>query len=428
MLNQKNRVDNLSYLDVCQALGVRDEIASFEAQWNSVAASFNPRGDWLPTPSVAADYCHWMGTDEKVSQVVIDGVAAVCAQPALVMLSWQYYAALFAPTAIRPLPQVTWFNLHEALGLAGRMFQLVVILSGLPRFRREHGHRGIPELISRSTLEGIELWMRNYRERFSHWGFDRGSWLIHHLCSRLVRMERLEFGLSFFNFGFTLLRQRAGERQVLALADSGLRLRQDGRFHSAQGTASTDYGWETELRCDDRVIEGYPVLDPNVVAPQPVSLDPAVWEVVLRAGDPVLDIHIPARGRLEPGACDDSFARALEFFPRYFPEHLFKAFTCGSWLVDPQFAQHLPGSNIAAFEQRFHHLPAADANDNQIYVLGLGLNGRRPLEELPRDTSLRRALVTHLEKGGQWWYTNGIVLREEVDMDPSRIHRQPVEE
>jgi len=412
MLCQNHRVVDLSYVRVCQALGVHKEMASFEAQWNSAAASFNPDGDWLPSPSTAADFCRWMGMEEAVAQVVIDGVAEVCAHPALVMLSWQYYVALFAPTAIRPLPQVAWFNLPEALGHAGRMFQAAVILSGLPRFRHEHGQRGIPEIITRSTLEGLELWMRNYRERFGQWGFDRGSWLMHHLCSRLVRLERLEFGLSFFNFDFTYFRQRAGARQVLALADSGLLLREDGRFHSAQGTASTDHAWETELRCDDQAIEGYPVLDCNVVARHPVSLDPSEWEVVLRAGDPVLDIHIPSRGRLEPAACDDSIARALAFFPRYFPEHSFKAFTCGSWLLDPQFAQHLPGSNIAAFAQRFHRLPAPEANDNQIYVLGLGLSGRRPLEELPRDTSLRRALVAHLEKGGHWWYTNGIVLRE----------------
>lgn len=413
----------LSYRGVRQALHLQEEIAWFENQWDRVAAEFDPQGDWLPTPQTASDYCRWIGMDEELARSVVQGVHEVRAQPALVMLTWQYYSAMFGPAAIRPFPPVPWFTLPEALEVAGRMFQAVVLLSGIPRYRSEQALRGIPEQISRDNLAAIELWARNYRERFGKWGLDRGSWPTNHLCCRLVRMERLEFGLSHFHFGFTLLRQRTGERQVLALAESGLRLRQDGRFHAAQGTSITDPGWETQLLCGGNVITGCPVVAPNVVSRQPVSLDPAEWEVVLKAGDPVLDVHIPARGRLDPTACDDSFARALAFFPRCFPEHVFKAFTCCSWLVDPQFVQQMPGSNMAAFTQRFHHMPHANANDDQIYELGLG--GRRPLDQLPRDTSLRRTLVAHLENGGQWSCSNGVVLREEVDSNPARIRRLP---
>jgi len=414
---------DLGYHAVRQALGLQDEIAWFESQWDSAASDFDPTGDWLPTPRTAGEDCRWIGMAADVAEQVVRGIEEVRANPALIMLAWQYYWAMFTPEATRPLPPVPWFDLPDTLGFAGRMFQTAVILSGIPRYRREQNQRGIPSPTSRENLASLELWMRDYHRRLGQWGFDHGSWLMHHLCGRLMRLGRLEFGISDFVFGFTLLRQRTGERTVLALADSGLRLRQDGRFHSAQGTSPTDPGWGTHLLCTEQVIAGYPVVDPNVVSPQPVSLDPSAWEVVLKAGEPVLDIHIPARSRLDPAACDDSFAEALEFFPRYFPEHNFKAFTCGSWLVDPQMMQKLPGSNMAAFAQRFHHMPHVHADDNQAYSLGLG--GRRPLDQLPRDTSLRRALVAHMENGGQWWYTNGVVLREEVNSDPSRIFRFP---
>lgn len=412
-----------TYHGVRQALGLQDELAWFQAQWAGAAESFEPGGDWLPTPPSAAETCAWIGMDEAIARLVVQGVREVAAHPALNLLAWQYYWALFAPAAIRPAPPVPWVSLPPALDFAGRLFQAVVILSGVPRYRREHAQRGIPEAITRDNLAGIELWIRNYYKRFGMWGFDRGPWLNNHLCCRLVRMERLEFGMSRLNFGFAILRQRVGEPRLLALAETGIRLRRDGRWHNAQGTDGDDPGWSPWLRRETGVLAGYPVVSPNVVAREPVALDHEAWEVVLQSGDPVLDVHIPARGRLEPAAVDDSFARALDFFPRYFPEHAFKGFTCGSWLVDPQLEEQMPGSNMGSFAMRFHHLPAALANDTQTYELGLG--GRRPLSELPRDTGLRRALVAHLERGGQWWYTNGIVLREEVSGDSGRFRRWP---
>ncbi len=408
---------DLSYSAVCRSLGLHDQIAGFQSQWDRAAEEFHVDGDWLPTPQVAADYCNWIGMDEKISSSVVEGARLLRTQPPLVMLAWQYYWAM----SIRPLPPIPWVHLPAVLGLAGRMFQVVVVLSGIPRYRHEHSQRGIPGEVTRDNLAVIELWMRNYFARFGEWGLERGSWIKEHLSGRLVRLGRLEFGISKYEFSFTILKQRGGGRQVLALADSGMHFREDGRFYNAQGTNPSEGGWKAQLQIGDQFITGHPVVDPNVVSRLPLSLEKSEWEIVLEAGDPVLDVHIPAQGKLGPASCDEAFARALMFFPKYYPEHAFKAFTCGSWLVDPQFTQLMPGSNMAAFAHRFHHMPHGVANDDQAYELGLG--GRRPLNELPRDTSLRRTLVEHLEKGGHWWYTNGVVLREEVSVDPSQIHR-----
>lgn len=43
--------------------------------------------------------------------------------------------------------------------------------------------------------------------------------------------------------------------------------------------------------------------------------------------------HIPADPPLDAAACDDSFAQAREFFPRYFPEEPVSSFTRESGLV-----------------------------------------------------------------------------------------------
>ncbi|MBM7788764.1 acyltransferase domain-containing protein [Tenggerimyces flavus] len=121
-----------------------------------------------------------------------------------------------------------------------------------------------------------------------------------------------------------------------------------------------------------------------------------------------LNVHIPASGPLDPTACDDSIERALEFAARHFPEEPLAFLTCSSWLMDPQLAEYLPEtSNIVAFQRRFQlvpHLPKADEtrDDRDVLEYVFGRMDPVPLEKLPRDTTLRRAYVTHLRAGRHW--------------------------
>ncbi|TMR90916.1 acyltransferase [Nonomuraea basaltis] len=119
-------------------------------------------------------------------------------------------------------------------------------------------------------------------------------------------------------------------------------------------------------------------------------------------GDPALGVHIPDfHGPLTPEACDASFERAREFFPRHFPEEEHHVMTCASWLLDDQIARYLPaGSNIVAFQRRFHLLDRIDDGDMLSFVFG---GDATDLAELPRRTRLERAIADHLAAGGTWY-------------------------
>jgi hypothetical protein len=129
--------------------------------------------------------------------------------------------------------------------------------------------------------------------------------------------------------------------------------------------------------------------------------DPGTYE------EPVLDLHIPESGPLSPEACDASLRRAAEFFPAHFPDEPYRIMTCGSWLLDPRLADHLPPeSNIVRFQRRFRLLPgASDADEEMLRFVFRTL--RTPLGDLPRRTRLERAVVTHLENGGHWQWRRG---------------------
>jgi hypothetical protein len=129
-----------------------------------------------------------------------------------------------------------------------------------------------------------------------------------------------------------------------------------------------------------------------------------------------LNLHIPATGPLTPQACDESLALARSFFAEHFPDPSRRRIVCTSWLLDEQLADYLPGgSNIMAFQRRFTITEDAIVDDHE----PLRFIFRRvppDLADLPRETTLQRALLDHLERGGHWRIRTGW-----FPWDPARV-------
>jgi hypothetical protein len=120
-----------------------------------------------------------------------------------------------------------------------------------------------------------------------------------------------------------------------------------------------------------------------------------------------LSLHIPESGPLTPEACEASLAEARAFFPRHFPEEPSALVTCTSWLLDPQLAEYLPAdSNMVRFQRRFTLRPEVrDAGIEIFRFVFRRLDA--PLDELPQDTTLQRAVVSHVRAGRQWHERSG---------------------
>ena len=130
-----------------------------------------------------------------------------------------------------------------------------------------------------------------------------------------------------------------------------------------------------------------------------VTLNKDGREVVLNPGDRVLGIHIPRGGKMEESACLDSFERAKEFFPKYFGYN-FKAFTCSTWLFDPDFDKLLPpDSNILKFQKLFTIFPGEEGYWGLDYVF-VNIT-KENIKDAPKDTYFRKKLAEHLLAGGK---------------------------
>ncbi|WP_030475759.1 acyltransferase domain-containing protein [Lentzea albidocapillata] len=188
------------------------------------------------------------------------------------------------------------------------------------------------------------------------------------------------------------------------------------RYHREHGIADA-VSWTTladlgrNLAVDRRMHgEGWPVMQSWLT----LHARGGVYELGRlqhQRGDTAISLHIPDSGPMTPEAVTASLDEARAFFPRHFPDEHYTAFSCGSWLLDPQLQEYLPAeSNIVRFQRRFELEPYEEQEglDADVEVRRFVFRSlTTPLDQLPRGTLLQRAVVDHLRAGRHWYWRSG---------------------
>ena len=128
---------------------------------------------------------------------------------------------------------------------------------------------------------------------------------------------------------------------------------------------------------------------------------------ILTPESKVINMHIPRSLKpLDEASCDEAFAMAAEFFANEASKPL--AFICSSWLLYPENKNILsPKSNTYKFIERFDILRTSpDKNLNNLWRI-FDTEEKNP-QKLPADTSMRRAFVDHLMRGGKMGTAYGV--------------------
>lgn len=233
-------------------------------------------------------------------------------------------------------------------------------------------------------------------------GFHRLHWYQRVISGHFFRIGRLEIEL------YTGFRGRA---QVFKSKDGQIvSLGHERNVHIsgvALGSAkaeSLEGAWEANVEETDSHWIGYPYNEKGLVNPHKVCLTKTQWEKILSRNDPVVALHIPADGRLDPMEVTRSIENIRLFMRTYFPEYRYAAFTCNSWLINPEVVSLMGAdSNISKFSMRFHPL-THKAPGISVFSFVFHKSAPVVLEELPENTRLEKALKAY--------YLSGNVLHE----------------
>lgn len=371
--------------------------AVWAAGWEASQACYpEPLPGFLTAAELGAT-CKRIGFSTELREVVLGALPEVTSDPRLCRLLWHLYRRLFIDPGMLKEDLAAWPALPATTLPHADLFPAFAYLAGVPHVEARYRERGIPREVLLATLSDVELWIREHRAKTGRWGLSNLRWLTNHFSCNLFRLNRLQFQFGTSRYPYHAWRQH-GTGRVRLLADSGVRFSADG-FTAG---AAAELPLAAPYRIDAGAVHGLAIEARGYASPVPVALPLVDWTSILEPGDPTLNLHIPAGSPMDAEQCGDSFRQAGQFLPRCFPEYTCRAYVCGSWLLDPQFEVVLkPESNIVRFLREVYLFPLPGGNGRQTIERVFG-SPEIDTATAPRDTSLRRAIIEHLERGGVW--------------------------
>lgn len=403
---------------VIEELQITEDAEGLRNGWAESQAAAPPGAPEFLTPDSVYLACRAAYIPEQWLGTILQAAETVAASEAATAIAWHAHYWLhegeYDVSRTRSWPRLV----ETPLGRDGALLYLLSLISGYESMQRIHREHAIPEDVVADTLSQIELYLRQTTEEQ---GYPEVvphliAWLMNHYTGIIYKLARLQFQFGSSHYKIRVFRNRETE-QVLALSEAGVRFRPDGQVLRECDDAKGS--WEAWLSLSGDSAQGYPIVPHGHALSRQMRLPLDQWEQVLAPGDPVLHIHIPGGEPMDYDQCGEAFRRALEFFPRHFPDYRFTAFMCGSWLLNTALQDLAPPtSNMVRFQREVYLFPLGIADDSLPSALFGGLRRKMPhdLSNAPRATSLQRAYLDAVQAGQ---YTAGgggcFLLPEDVD-------------
>ncbi len=405
--------EGVNFRETWEALGEEVGGGAMGANWEASEDLSDDLGR-PPGPDALAEARAFVGLPAELDNVLAETASAVAASPALNRLyRHACYCAFVSP---EPPDIRDWPELRQALGKRGRVFYLLVALASVPLTRRRHRKLRVSRAVTRATCRDIAF--KSERSALSE--PDRPglhpmelNWIWQHVRGQVFTLGRLQYRRIPYAGGAEVFRNDT-EDLVLAFAPPDFR-------YDARGLLLHDHeplppgGWASRLTVGEGDIRGHPISPRGFVLPREATIPAGLWRRVLSIGDPVLHVHVPSGGGITPETCLASLKEADRFFRRIFRGRLFRAFVSHSWLLGPFTPDVLPAdSNIRRMREQLYLYPCPrKAHDGFRFLFGPGVEDPRR-EKSATTTSLQRAVLEHLERGGEWGNGGMFFLPEDL--------------
>lgn len=409
---------------VLQHLGEEPSLDAVSIEWAESQAVLPAGGLEFLIPEQVQSNLNYCGFGIESVEPALQAAASIRADPNLTSLAWHCYWRLFYSND----PSIHWFTgwpeLRKALGSRSGLFTLLIGIAMAPLVRAFHKQMGIPDAVTRETCLEPYSYHLNYKEMTGgEWGliWSQLFWHRHYTREKYFRLGRFEFWLKPLEMDFRVYRnQNTGE--LVALAPDNGCFDANG-FRLGEDECESPGHWRSRFFTADHRVTGNMLHPRGYGISRPVILNLSEWRLILQPGDWVLDMHIPAGGGMAPALVHASYRRAADFFPRYFPTMLPKAYVCSSWIYNPGLVDILPPeSNLVANLRDAYLIPVVSGQED-----GLGFmfyQEKFDAQTAPRKTSLQRAILDFLSHGGRWRCGGMFYMFDDLDqLGTGHYHR-----
>ena len=300
--------------------------------------------------------------DELLAQM-IDAGRFGAATPEGRLFGHLLHRAVYGPLPVLPIGGLPLPV--KAFGDRAGLLQLLAALAAFPMIVESFRAAGIP----RRYAEACGGWLAGTVEIFraAHEGVPGHTisqlfWMRHYIELEVFRVGRLEFQPGEYPALLPALFRRRGGNEIVALCRSD-------RWYTPEGgpaAPGAPGAVRTRLLNADGVIVGTPVdlASGKVLVGRTERLSCAEWENLNEVGDPVMTLHIPGGGGLTPEAVRASLREAVGFFRKYRGIEP-KIWWCVSWILNRDWEELIPDTNIVRFGRIGHRCPEPLPNDRE---------------------------------------------------------------
>lgn len=409
---------------ILSELDALEFLEAVKPHWEESLASF-PDGvpDFLQPEHVRTNL-QWCGFEAEYEPVLTGAARKIAASRSLQYLAWYYYRMVYDYET----DHLRYVPLHKVMGEDWPIFYLLIALAMVPRIRAFHRGLGIPEEVTKECCLKVKNECDDHRRsRGGRLGIFIGelSWLANYVNGApFFRLGRFEYWAKPFPHNYKVYRSREDGR-IMALAGPAWKVNSSGWIDGIGGAETGDASlWQTTLRQIGSSAYGFPINPKGFVEHDPVTLPERDWECVLEKGVPVLEMHITAGERITLERCAESFRKAKQFFQRHFPTPAVRAIVSSSWMFSPLLEDLLPpDSNLVRFMRELYLCPSNSRSRSGPWFIFL----QEPFDPAtaPRETSLQRAILDHLQAGNLW--RDGIMffMLDDLDHFGSQWYQRP---
>lgn len=380
----------MTFTALMQTLDLKDVPDSWEINYAAAGAE-----DLLPPPSQAElqEYGRVYGLPSLQLEQLCQGAKRIRSDAALLSLWHLWYAVLYIADDCRDEQYMPWPVPPAMEEAFPGIFRALIILAHTKPMLDKIQVKALPDQVLTSAVSNFVHATKTHYDRTGFYGLSSQSmwWLWPFMHCRLYRLGRLQYEISKFNENFTVYHNLQG--QSIALCSD------EEQRYDEHGLESDTGLYHPSLTEGADYLEGYGFNREGYFVPEKIRLDKSLCKTALESGDDVLSLHIPGEGKLTMESVLQSFEEALPFFRRFFPEMIFKAFVCHTWLFNTGLKAFLPPhSNILAFQSLFSiQLKETDTQCLFDFVFHAQ---PCPLDQLVPENEFQEKLLHYVRSGG----------------------------